>query len=283
MNCFNVECPAEACYINPLCPTDYQNRIVALAFVKKSVTLDKTTAALWLNSILLAYVNGDAVLVLKVSGEKPIPETATLPGFGRTVERLGAKTHTITVSDRNGVVNVESYNAFLQTSDLYDTYYLTPNLIWDASGQQVTINGDIQITNEITTYITGQLIVKWAQTGSPLACEFNDIALNTGLYYVITNAYDLNFTIDVTVGVETNSTFTAALNQPVTGDLPDVVWSVSGDEGDIEDFGISIDSVTGVLTVDASNSGTTTVTVTATNDAGCVTGSQNVVIIATEA
>ena len=283
MTCFTVDCPAEACYVNPLCSVDYQNRVIGLAFVKKSVTLNKTTAALWLNSLLLAEVNGDAVLVRNTSGDHPAPDTAELPGFGRSNGRLGPKTHTITAADRNGVVNVAAYNAFLQTNGLYDMYFITPLLIWDVSGQEVTINGDIIITNEITNFITGQLQMKWVQIGTPEACEFNDISFNLGLRYVISNAYDPTFTLTVASDTDADTTFTAALNQTVTGSIPDQVWSVElPTDGTEENWIITMDSVTGTMTINAQPEldpgATVTVVVVVTNQYGCVLGEQEFVI-----
>ena len=82
---------------------------------------------------------------------------------------------------------------------------------------------------------------------------------------------------------DTDTTFTAALNQTVTGSIPDQVWSVElPTDGTEENWIITMDSVTGTMTINAQPEldpgATVTVVVVVTNQYGCVLGEQEFVI-----
>ena len=274
-----LTCPPEPCYSNIACDIEKEGRVVAVVFVKKSAAtlVNKTSQATWLNSFWSLALTGDAILILNISGEKPRPETATLPGRGRQPNKMGAKTHTLNLFDMQIVGNVQFYNDMLKSSINYDLYYITPNLIWDASGQVVTVNGDVVIQNDLTQYISGEVTVMWQQNGTPLPYDFQDTVINEGLNYIVSG--NTSITIACTGG-ET-SAYTAALNQPVFGELPNIVWSITGDQDAIDATGAVMDSNTGIVTFNGVDLGTYQLQVVATSETGCVIGTLLITVTST--
>jgi hypothetical protein len=273
MSCFTITCPSDGCYANYLCDIEKENRIVAAVLVKKGVTITKTTSAAWLDSLLTAALTGNGFLILNISGEKPRPDTAELPGRGKQLNKPGGKTHTLNFTDMQGVVNVDFYNKIARTSKNYDLYYFTPDLIWDVAGETISLVADPVITADLNTYIGSEATIKWVSKGNPLPCEFDVDTLLDGMYYEITGVTDPDFSIEVPNDGTETSTFTAALNVSLISD-PDLVWSVSAPSN--INFTISVDSVTGIVTVIAPALGneTTTFTLTVTNIFGCIFGEQ---------
>jgi hypothetical protein len=234
MSLFSLQCPSIGCYTNYQCDPEFLNKVVAVAYVNKSYNgINKTTPALWQETLLEAYVAGQAFIVFNVSGEKPKPDTATTSGRGMQTTKALAKTHTVNYTDMQGVVygNVEWYNDMLSNSSKYDFYYFTPNRIWDASGYYVTVIGDPVITAELNTYQMADVSVQWVSKVNPLPYEFDTDTFLEGLYFIITNVtnnYASNaFTFTNTEGCDSLVLdFSAALN--VSGVTPQYNWSIIG-------------------------------------------------------
>jgi hypothetical protein len=288
MSIFSLTCPDVGCYQNFLCDPEFQNKIVAVAYVRKSAALDaqeKSTADNWIAALYDRYLNGEAYLVFNTSGEKPKPETATTAGRGMQNTKALAKTHTLTYQDMQGVVqnNVQFYNDILASAQNYDFYYFTPNRIWDASGYYVTVIGDPIITADLNTYQMAEVSVNWVSKVNPLPYEFDTDTFLEGLYYIISTTYGSNtgfsWTSDCTD--PQTASFSAVLNVGAISGAPDQVWSIEQVSGsdDITQIALAIDSATGDLTWNPSGLiGTYIFTVTVTNEFGCVFGQQEVTI-----
>jgi hypothetical protein len=292
MSIFSLTCPDVGCYQNFLCDPEFQNKIIAVAYVKKSAALssvEKASADSWIAALYDRYLNGEGYLVLNTSGEKPKPDTATTAGRGMQNTKALAKTHTLTYQDMQGVVqnNVQFYNDILASAQNYDFYYFTPNRIWDASGYYVTVIGDPIITADLNTYQMAEVSVNWVSKINPLPYEFDTDTFLEGLYYIISftgsgNTYIGN-TITSGCGATESTTFSAVLNIGAISGAPDQSWSieeVSGSEP-IGDIALSIDSTTGVLTWSPGGGaydGTYIFTVTVTNEYGCVFGQETITL-----
>jgi hypothetical protein len=291
MSIFSLTCPDVGCYQNFQCDPEFQNKIVAVAYVRKSAALsaqEKSTADLWIAALYDRFLNGEAYLVFNTSGEKPKPETATTTGRGMQNTKALAKTHTLTYQDMQGVVqsNVQFYNDILGSSQNYDFYYFTPNRIWDASGYYVTVIGDPIITADLNTYQMAEVTVNWVSKVNALPYEFDTDTFLEGLYYIISftgsgNTYVGN---TITSGCNTteSSSFSAVLNiGPISG-APEQVWSIeqAADSDDITEISLEIDPESGVLTWNANSyTGTYIFTVTVTNEYGCVFGQETITLI----
>jgi hypothetical protein len=288
MSIFSLTCPDVGCYQNYLCDPEFQNKIVAVAYVRKSFALtaqEKATADAWIAALYDRYLNGEAYLVFNTSGEKPKPETATVAGRGMQNTKALAKTHTLTYQDMQGVVqnNVQFYNDILATAQNFDFYYFTPGRIWDASGYYVTVIGDPIITADLNTYQMAEVSVNWVSKVNPLPYEFDTDTFLEGLYYIISTAYGSNtgFSWTSECSNPQTATFSAVLNVGAISGAPALVWSIEQSEGsdDINDIALTIDSATGDLTWNPSGYiGTYTFVVTVTNGYGCVFGQQEVTI-----
>jgi len=253
---------------------DYKGRIIGAALVSKSVSslIDKSDAEALLNSLFYQALDGNAILFLNIAGDKPKPETAELPGVGMRINRPGAKTHTLNFVDAQVIANVDSYNKILRSSQNYDFYYFTPELYWDASGTQVTVIGDPVIQNDLTQFITGDVMVKWVSDTNPVPSNFDTDLLLEGLFYEISGSDSLSIT---TSG--TSVSYTAALNYDFgSQSLPSIVWSLDASAETITDLDVTINETTGGVTFTSPSIGSYVITVVASNQAGCIFGTLDV-------
>jgi hypothetical protein len=280
MSVLSLTCPTVGCYQNYNCDPEFQNKIIAVAYVKKSAALtplQKSNAQDWMDALMQAYLDGDAYLVFNTSGDKPKPDTATTTGRGMQNTKTLAKTHTLNYMDMQGItlVNVEFYNTFLSTSQLYDFYYFTPNRIWDASGSYVTVIGDPVITAELNTYQMAEVVVTWISKVNPLPYNFNTDTFLEGLYFNIEGPSSAVPTTSFTNVCSTTATevtgWTAVLNYQdsnlIEGTL---VWSLQAGDDEVP-TGLGIDA-NGDLTLDTVDTGTYNLNVVVSNEAGCVFG-----------
>lgn len=286
MSIFSLTCPDVGCYQNFLCDPEFQNKIVAVAYVRKSAALsaqEKSTADLWIAALYDRYLNGEAYLVFNTSGEKPKPDTATVAGRGMQNTKALAKTHTLTYQDMQGVVqsNVQFYNDILASAQNFDFYYFTPGRIWDASGYYVTVIGDPIITADLNTYQMAEVSVNWVSKVNPLPYEFDTDSFLEGLYYIISASGYTGFTWTSDCTNPQTATFSAVLNIGAISGAPTLVWSIEESAGSdaISEISLAIDSATGELTWNPNGFiGTYTFMVTVTNEFGCVFGQQEVTI-----
>lgn len=275
-----LNCPEIGCYTNFQCDTDYKGRIISAAMVKKSVAtlIDKTDPTAFLDSLFYQALEGNAILFLNIAGEKPKPETAELPGVGMRINRPGAKTHTLTYVDAQVVGNVDFYNKILRASQNFDFYYFTPEVVWDASGTQVTVIGDPVIQNDLTQFINGETTVKWVADNNPLPEQFDTETLLTGLFYEISGSDSLA----VQVGDAGTSGYTAALNYDFGSQtLPTQVWSLDSSASVIADLGATINATTGEVEINAAEIGDYILTIKVTNAAGCIFGTLDISVTVT--
>jgi hypothetical protein len=289
MSIYSLACPTVGCYQNFICDPEFQNKVVAVAYVKKSAasTINKSTAELWRTSLLTALLDGDAYIVFNTSGEKPKPETGTTSGRGMQNTKALAKTHTLSYMDMQGIVlqNVEWYNQMLAASQNYDFYYFTPGRIWDASGSYITVIGDPVITAELNTYMMADVQVTWVSKLNPLPYEFDTDSFLEGLYFEIKDSSPLGgppeivFNVIAAGGTITNPN--GAFLNPVGITTPTgLVWGIQAGASALP-AGITMpDTTNGNIVVAGSvAAGTYELTVTVTNAAGCVFGTLDITII----
>jgi hypothetical protein len=225
-------------------------------------------------------MDGDGYIVFNTSGEKPRPDTATTAGRGMQTTKALAKTHTVNYQDMQGVVkeNVEFYNSILSASQNYDFYFFTPGRVWDCSGNYVTVIGDPVVGADINTYQLSEVSVTWVSKVNPLPFSMDTDTFLEGLYWVIGTTSTLptistwNWVIDTCA--ETSVFITAILNVDLgEGYAPQ--FSVSVISGGTV-AGVTIDSVSGELTLTPDTDGVIVFVITVTNESGCVIGQQQV-------
>jgi hypothetical protein len=285
MSIFSLTCPDVGCYQNYLCDPEFQNKVIAVAYVRKSAALsaqEKSTADLWIAALYDRYLNGEAYLVFNTSGEKPKPDTATVAGRGMQNTKALAKTHTLTYQDMQVTQNnIQFYNDILGSAQNFDFYYFTPGRIWDASGYYVTVIGDPVITADLNTYQMAEVTVNWVSKVNPLPYNFDTDSFLEGLYYIISASGYNGFTWTSDCTNPQTATFSAVLNIGAISGAPSLVWSIEESAGSdaISEISLAIDSATGELTWNPNGFiGTYTFMVTVTNEFGCVFGQQEVTI-----
>lgn len=280
MSVYSLTCPTIGCYQNFQCDPEFQNKIIAVAYVKKSsalTPLDKANPTDWMDALMQKYYDGDAYLVFNVSGDKPKPETATTSGRGMQTTKTLAKTHTLNYMDMQGAVqsNTIWYNDIQAAGQNYDFYYFTPGRIWDASGFYVTVVGDTVITNEINTYMQTEVVVTWTSKVNPLPYDFDTSTFLEGLYYIIEGPSSTPPTTVFTCVPSTSPSiatgWTPVLNYSNTlvEDLS-FVWSIQAGEDEVP-AGLTLDAG-GDLITESVATGTYNLVVAVTNQSGCIFG-----------
>jgi hypothetical protein len=284
MSVLSLICPTASCYQNYNCDPEFQNKIIAVAYVKKSAALtalEKANATDWMDALMQKYLDGDAYLIFNTSGDKPKPDTATTTGRGMQNTKTLAKTHTLNYMDMQGVtlLNVEFYNNFLSTAQLYDFYYFTPGRIWDASGSYVTVIGDPVITAELNTYQQAEVVVTWISKVNPLPYNFLTDTFNEGLYFIIegpSGAVPQTSFTGISGTSTTTTGWTAVLNYQnplVDGTL---AWTLQAGDDEVP-TGMELDSNGDIVSTSVA-AGTYNLTAVVTNEAGCVFGTLNFTI-----
>jgi hypothetical protein len=287
MSVLSITCPTVGCYQNYNCDPDFQNKIIAVAYVKKSQALtasEKSNAQDWMDALMQRYLDGDAYLVFNTSGDKPKPDTATTTGRGMQNTKTLAKTHTLNYMDQQGVTltNVEFYNNFLNTSQLYDFYYFTPGRIWDASGSYVTVIGDPVITNELNTYQMAEVVVTWISKVNPLPYSFVTDTFLEGLYFIIEgpSAGIPQSSFSITATGTTTTNWTAVLNYDTPLVEGTLVWTLQDGPNSTVPSGLTIDPETGDLIESGdSTDGTYNLVAVVSNEAGCVFGTLDIEVV----
>jgi hypothetical protein len=289
MSVLSYTCPTVGCYQNYPCDTEFQNKIVAVAFVKKSSPIpaqDKLNPLSWQTSLLQKYMDGDAYLIFNTSGDKPKPDTATTSGRGMLTTKTLAKTHTLNFMDMQGVTlaNVQWYCDMLSSSQNYDFYYFTPDRIWDASGEYVTVIGDPVITGELNTYQQAEVVVTWTSKCNPLPYEFDTDSYLTTIYYSIAPVAPMTTSWTITTAGGSLSSWTSwdiNLIYGIDDDSvvdSDHVFSVSGNANVLNSLGVSVDPETGEPTFTNPVEGSYTFAVVVQNESGCIFGSIDVTV-----
>jgi len=285
MSVYSLICPTVGCYQNYNCDPEFQNKIIAVAYVKKSADLDpalKDDPAAWMDVFMQLYLDGDAYLTFNTSGEKPRPDTATTSGRGMQNTKTLAKTHTVNYMDMQGVTltNVAWYCDMLSSAQQYDFYYFTPNRIWDASGSYVTVIGDPVITNELNTYMQAEVTVTWVSKCNPLPYTFDTDTFLEGLYFNIEGPSGVPATTTFTCVGQTDTVTTdweAVLNYTNPLDQGTLVWSLQAGNDSIP-TGLTLSEDGSTITTDAVALGTYNLTAVVTNTSGCVFGTLNFTI-----
>jgi hypothetical protein len=281
MSIYSITCPDVGCYTNFQCDPEFLNKIVAVAYIKKTAgfAITNQSASALREDFLQLFADGDGYIVFNTSGEKPRPDTATTAGRGMQTTKALAKTHTLNYQDMQGIIkeNIEFYNSILSASQNYDFYYFTPGRVWDASGNYVTIIGDPVIGADLNTYQMAEVSVTWVSKVNPLPFNMDTDTFLEGLYYAI-EAVDAeyqswNWVVDDCTG-PISVAITATLNQAgVTSSTKFFSYSVISGGANAS---IVMDSESGDITLNPLGNGVIVFVIQVTSASGCVIGQQEV-------
>jgi hypothetical protein len=139
----------------------------------------------------------------------------------------------LTADEFSVVNNIQFYNDFRRQTNKYDLYFVSPNVIWDASGNAINFKGAPVIQKDINTYIQGQAIVMWVTQYIPSATVcFDDNTFNICPNPIIQkfNSDYSGESITLVVDGEGVQIATITAVSPYEGvNLENVVWSVEED------------------------------------------------------
>lgn len=269
----NFDCNVKPCYQNYPCDLDEKGKIVGIILVDEGETVDKTDGQSMIDSFNLLAANGKAQLILNIDGEKPRAEVNEGPGRGLQETQILSSVHTINWTDYQGAANVPFYNEIRKSGQNYDSYYITPTLIWDNSENEVTVVAPIVIDRDLKSKIRAEGTIKWAANGDPLPTSVEKAVVKDfmkPLQYVFSQGETYEQT--TTEGSTISGTFDATLNKSlISGSIPDVVYAID-ETSDIAGLGLVFDDLTGDYDITPTDAGVYTFTVLASSDGNCITG-----------
>lgn len=154
------------------------NRIIHVAFVRKGVSVNKSTSALFASSILAAELAGNAFIIRNTNGTKAAPTVKEGKGAGKQQVRIVGKEHSIDVIDVNYVNNVNFWNDFENNAQNYNLYYFTNTMGWETGLTAISAAAMDPITDDNSTEMEGSFQVKWTQKGNPVPypCDVDEFA-----------------------------------------------------------------------------------------------------------
>jgi hypothetical protein len=161
------------------CEGEELNRIIHLAFVLKGRTLDKTSASAFTADLLDAEADGDAIILRNISGTYDGGAITTGPGRGRETERVLGMSHTLTYIDPAILSRIAFYNAMKQIARNFNIIYFTDQKAWPVDNIQPSVAPTVPITDDNTTKIEGNIVVKWNKKDLALPVDFNTEALDS--------------------------------------------------------------------------------------------------------
>lgn len=223
------------------CPTQERNKIVHVAFVKKGTTINKTTPALLMSSLLAAELACNAYIVRNVSGEYDGGTPTEGTGPGKQISRPLGSAHQATFTDFNYVSNVEFWNTFRFVAQNYEMYFFTDTLAWYVN-KPVSASAKGTITNDYQTFIEALVTVKWSNVANPIPYKSDVDQLENcqtlftfGTFVNESNSLasisGANLSIDSgdTINTYTNTAITLSSVEVKEGSLPSgITVSVSG-------------------------------------------------------
>jgi hypothetical protein len=143
------------------CPTEEPNRIIHIAFVKKGTTIN--TALALEPQLLQAEKACNAVIFRNTNATYDGGASSTGKGAGKQPTRILSKLHTIVATDFDITGQVEFWNDFQESSIGYFPVYFTSNKGWVVdSGVSLTVDAKTPITDDINTFIEGNITITWS-------------------------------------------------------------------------------------------------------------------------
>lgn len=154
------------------CPTQERNKIVHIAFVKRGTSIDKSTPALFVSTILAAELACSAYIMRNVSGEYDGGAFTDGTGPGKQISRPTGGAHQVTFTDFNFVGNEDFWNTFKFTAQNYEMYFFTDTRGWYVD-QPVAASPKPAITADYQTFIEASVVIKWSSVNNPVSYEAN--------------------------------------------------------------------------------------------------------------
>ncbi len=160
------------------CPIEERNKLIHVAFVKKGTTINKTTAALYMSTLLAAELACNAFIIRNVSGEYDGGTLAEGTGPGKLVSRVLGGTHIVTFTDFNYVGNEEFWNSFKSSSQNYEMHYFTDTRGWHVD-KPISIAPKPAVTADNQTFMEASIVAKWSSKDNPISYLANVDDLET--------------------------------------------------------------------------------------------------------
>lgn len=155
------------------CTADEPNRIVHVAFVRKGATVNETESGL-ITSLLALELTCDAYIVRNVNGTMAEASYQTGKGFGKQINRVLSGTHSITITDPDIINNIKDFwNPSIANAQNYNMYFFTSSYGW-AVKKPLSISPSAAITDDITTFIEGNIKIDWSDKGLPVPIKIGE-------------------------------------------------------------------------------------------------------------
>ncbi len=246
------------------CPVQESNKIVHVAFVKKGTSIDRSTPALYMSTLLAAELACNAYIRRNVSGEYDGGSFTKGTGPGKAISRPLGGTHVVTLIDFNYVGNEVFWNDFKRAASNYEMHYFTDTRGWYVN-KPISVNPKPAVTADNQTLIEAQIVVEWSSLDNPVSvlADVDDLENCQSLFTFGTFVNESNSEATITgatLTLDSGDTINAYTNTGVTlsdaaikeGDLPSgISISVSGTKVCIQ--GSSVATGSYPVTIRASN------------------------------
>ena len=247
------------------CPTSERNKVIHVAFVRKGTTINKSTGALYMSTLLAAELACNAYIIRNVSGEYDGGAFTEGTGPGKQISRPLGGTHQITFTDFNYVGNESFWNTFKLTSSNYEMHFFTDTRGWYVD-KPVSVTPKPAITADNQTEIEAAITVKWSSKDNPISylADVDDLEACQALFTFGTFVNESNSLATISgatltldsgdiINTYTDTAVTLASVEVVEGTLPTgLAVSVSGTKVYIT--GSSVATGTYAVSIRASNS-----------------------------
>lgn len=152
------------------CPTQERNKIIHIAFVKRGTSINKTTAALFMSTLLAAELVCAAYIIRNVSGDYDGGTITEGTGPGKQISRPLGGAHQVTFIDFNYVGNESFWNTFKFAAQNYEMYFFSDTRGWYVD-QPVAVSPKPAITADRQTFMEASIVIKWSNVDNPVSAS----------------------------------------------------------------------------------------------------------------
>lgn len=154
------------------CPEIERQKIVHVALVQRGTTIDKTSQATIISSILAAELACNGYVIRNVSGEYDGGALTEGAGPGKSISRIVGGTHQVTFTDFDYVANAAFWNGAKDASQNYTMWYFTDSKGWEVPFP-LTIMPKPAFGRDNQLFIEADITIKWSSKDHPLPYDAN--------------------------------------------------------------------------------------------------------------
>lgn len=171
-----TDCLNAKSYANKRCRTKEQARIRHIHLIKKGVSVvDPSSAAEW----AALEAAGDAIIIRNIRGEYDGGAAQEAEGFGDVQTEITGMNHQLTITDANGVDNIDFYNDIKNKAGNYELFMVGETKIFKTNST-FSLAPTLPITANLSDSVNVVAVIKWSYEDLPVTF----VKPSAGLYVV---------------------------------------------------------------------------------------------------